>query len=83
MLQSLKKEERTIVFFESPHRVVKTLKELEVALGDVPAVVGRELTKMFEEIKRGTLSELAEYFGGKKQKGEFVVAVGVKKSRNQ
>ncbi|MBI2448199.1 16S rRNA (cytidine(1402)-2'-O)-methyltransferase [Candidatus Microgenomates bacterium] len=78
LLQSLKKENRTIIFFESPHRIVKTLKELENFLGDREAVVGRELTKIFEEIKRGTLSELSEYFGKKKQKGEFVVAINKK-----
>ncbi len=78
LLQSLKDENKTIIFFESPHRIVKTLKELAVALGDREAVVGRELTKMFEEIKRGTLSKLAQYFGSKKQKGEFVVVLDLR-----
>ncbi|NCO44258.1 16S rRNA (cytidine(1402)-2'-O)-methyltransferase [Candidatus Berkelbacteria bacterium] len=65
---------KTLVFFESPHRINKTLQELNQYLGaDCRVVIGRELTKQFEEIIRGTLGELSE----RKcvEKGEFVVAI--------
>src|SRR5690242_14201781 len=59
-LQELKEEERTMVFYESPFRLVKTLEQFAEIFGsDRPASVSRELTKMFEETKRGTLSEIA------------------------
>ena len=72
---SLKEETRTLVFYESPYRLVKTLEELSTHLGDRKASVSRELSKMFEENKRGTLSELAKYFGQKTVKGEIVIIV--------
>ena len=74
-LEKLKDESRTIVLYESPHRIVRTLQELHDALGDRKAVVGRELTKKFEEIRRGTLLELCQYFSSGTVKGEFVVIV--------
>lgn len=69
----------TIVFYESVHRIMKTLKSLSEVLGeDRMIVVGRELTKYYEEIKRGTAQEVLEYYENnpKNVKGEFVVAVG-------
>jgi 16S rRNA (cytidine1402-2'-O)-methyltransferase len=77
MLRRLAEEERTIVLYESPHRIVKTLSELAEHLGpDRRASLGRELTKLHEEINRGTLAELhAEYAGRASIKGEFVVVV--------
>ena len=61
-LESLRNEKRAIVFFESPHRVAETLAEAAEILGaDRPAAVCRELTKTYEEIRRGTLGELAEW----------------------
>ena len=61
-LESLRNERRAIVFFESPHRVAETLAEAADILGaDRPAAVCRELTKTYEEIRRGTLGELAEW----------------------
>lgn len=64
----------TIVFFESPHRISKTINELAEYLGeDCQVVIGRELTKQFEEIVRGTLSELSKR--ELKEKGEFVIAI--------
>ena len=74
-LEKLKDESRTIILYESPHRIVRTLQELHDALGDRKAVVGRELTKKFEEIRRGTLLELCQYFSSGTVKGEFVVIV--------
>lgn len=79
LLTQLAEEERTIVFYESPLRLVKTLEELATYFGqERPCCVSRELTKMFEENKRGTLAEVAAYFKEKGVKGEIVVVVGGK-----
>ena len=74
-LEELADEPRTIVFFESPFRVARTLAECAEALGERRACLGRELTKEFEEIRRGTLAELAQWADGRKVKGEIVLAV--------
>lgn len=74
-LMQLKEEERTIVFYESPHRIVRTLAELEEALGDRKAAVGRELTKKYEEFLRGTLSSIRSELETRTIKGEFVLVV--------
>lgn len=68
-------EDRTIVLYESPHRLLKTLKEIHEFLGDRPIVVARELTKKFEEIVRGTASEVLTYFQKSAPRGEFVVLI--------
>ncbi|MEC5142297.1 16S rRNA (cytidine(1402)-2'-O)-methyltransferase [Chitinophaga sp. 212800010-3] len=69
-------EERTIVFYESPMRLVRTLADLIQYFGpDRPCSVSRELTKMFEENKRGTLQEVHDYYAEKGVKGEIVVVV--------
>lgn len=69
-------EDRTIILYESPHRLVKTLKELGEYLGtEREAAVCRELTKMFEETRRGTVTELAEHYEAKPPKGEIVIVV--------
>ena len=73
---SVENEEATLIYYESPSRLLRTLKQLKAALGDRPAVVARELTKLHEEIKRGTLSELFTYFDKKKARGECVILVG-------
>lgn len=79
MLKKLAEEERTIVLYESPMRLVKTLKELAEYTGaDRQCSVSRELTKMFEETKRGTLAEVAEYFSQKTVKGEIVIVMAGK-----
>jgi 16S rRNA (cytidine1402-2'-O)-methyltransferase len=76
LLRSLAEDERTIIFYESPMRLVKTLEEFAQVFGnDRQCCVSRELTKMFEENKRGTLKEVAEYFKQKTVKGEIVVVV--------
>jgi len=73
---SLRDERRTLVFFESPRRLAGTLAELAVALGaDRRAVVCRELTKTHEEIRRGTLAELADW-AGRGVLGEITLVVG-------
>ena len=73
---SVENEEATLIYYESPKRLLRTLKQLKEILGDRPAVVARELTKLHEEIKRGTLSELYTYFDKKKARGECVILVG-------
>jgi 16S rRNA (cytidine1402-2'-O)-methyltransferase len=76
LLRSLAEDERTMIFYESPMRLVKTLEEFAQVFGnDRQCCVSRELTKMFEENKRGTLKEVAEYFKQKTVKGEIVVVV--------
>ena len=76
LLKKLAEEERTIILYESPMRLVKTLEELAQYLGaDRPCSVSRELTKMFEENKRGTLQEVADYFKSKTVKGEIVIVI--------
>ncbi len=63
MLKSLVNKEYTVVVYESVHRIEKTLAELEEYLGaEYPIVVGREITKKFEEFKRGTIAEVREYY---------------------
>ena len=75
-LMNLVDEDATIVFYESPYRLIKTLKEIFEVLGDRPAVIARELTKMNEEIIRGTVSDLLSYFSNNKPRGEFVIMIG-------
>jgi 16S rRNA (cytidine1402-2'-O)-methyltransferase len=79
LLKQLALEERTIIFYESPMRLVKTLEEMAQYLGpERLCCVSRELTKMFEENKRGSLIEVATYFKEKTVKGEIVVVVAGK-----
>ncbi len=74
-LERLKNEERTIVLYESPHRILKTLQELLEHCGDRKVVVGREMTKIYEEIIRGKLSDVVNDFSTRTIKGEFVVVL--------
>ncbi|MEN2977359.1 16S rRNA (cytidine(1402)-2'-O)-methyltransferase [Tistrella sp. 25B02-3] len=68
-------EPATLVFYDSPNRIARTLAELAEALGPRPAAVARELTKLFEEVVRGTLPELAARFEAATPKGEIVLLV--------
>lgn len=77
-LQILAEEERTIVLYESPHRLVKCLEQLREHMGDRQAAVSREISKLYEETVRGTLTEIITYFTEKGVKGEFVVVVAGK-----
>ncbi|MBI3088001.1 MAG: 16S rRNA (cytidine(1402)-2'-O)-methyltransferase [Candidatus Omnitrophica bacterium] len=77
-LEALKDEERTVVLYESPHRVLKTLREIREVLGDVPMACGRELTKMFEEVRRGPVSELIAHFERHAPRGEFVLVLSTR-----
>ena len=75
-LSDLASYEATLIFYENPKRVVKTLSDIATFLGDRPAVVGRELTKVHEEIIRGTISELLSYFSRESPRGECVIMIG-------
>lgn len=65
----------TLVFFEAPHRLLKTLEELEEVFGDIEIVICRELTKIHEEIRRGKISQALKHFGEVKPKGEFTLLI--------
>jgi len=79
LLKILAGEERTMIFYESPMRLVKTLEEFIQYFGsERPCSVSRELTKMFEENKKGSLQEVCEYFKQKNVKGEIVIVVAGK-----
>lgn len=74
-LEALAREERTIVLFEAPHRLRETLRDLGEALGDRRAAAVRELSKHFEEVVRGRLSQLEEHFATHPPRGEFTLVV--------
>jgi 16S rRNA (cytidine1402-2'-O)-methyltransferase len=82
-LELLKEEERTMVFYESPFRTAKTLLQFAITFGpDREGCVSRELSKKFEENKRGTLQELAEYYTAHPPKGEIVMVVAGKNKKS-
>ena len=84
LIEELAQEKRTIVLFESPHRIVKTLNELYQVMGDRKAVLARELTKIHEEVIRGTLGALATKAEEQKLKGEITLVIsGAPKTRNR
>jgi 16S rRNA (cytidine1402-2'-O)-methyltransferase len=75
-IAELASEERTIVLYVSPHKVEETLADLAQGLGDRPAALARELTKVHEEVRRGTLSELLDGVREQPPRGEIVLVVG-------
>ena len=76
LLKKLAEEERTMIFYESPHRLVKTLQQFQEYFGgERRASVSRELTKMFEETMNGTIIEIINHFSAKEIKGEIVIVV--------
>lgn len=82
-LKKLAEEERTIILYESPMRLIKTLKSLMEFLGyNRPCSVSRELTKIYEETRRGTLQEVCTYFEEHTLKGELVIIIGGKDFEN-
>ncbi|MGN6435249.1 MAG: 16S rRNA (cytidine(1402)-2'-O)-methyltransferase [Agriterribacter sp.] len=84
LFKKLAEEERTIVLYESPMRLVKTLRECMEYLGaERQCCVSRELTKMFEENKRGSLQEVHDYFAAKTVKGEIVVVIEGRDSKSR
>ena len=74
-LERLKSEPRTFILYEAPHRVTDTLADLRDALGDRPMAAARELTKVYEEVLRGTPAELLAHFEQQNPRGEFVLVV--------
>jgi 16S rRNA (cytidine1402-2'-O)-methyltransferase len=78
-MKELVEESRTMIFYESPHRLLKTLEEFAMHFGpERKASVSRELTKLFEETKRGTLEEIKQHFETHTLKGEIVICVAGK-----
>ena len=75
-IKELLNVDNTIILFESPFRLEKTLNQLKEYLGNRSVVVGRELTKLYEEIIRGNLEDVIEYFSKSKVKGEIVIMIG-------
>lgn len=75
-IEGLKDEKRTMVFYESPYRIVKTIEQFLKVFGENrKAAVVREISKIYEESKRGTLKELLDYFKSNEPKGEFVLVI--------
>ena len=82
-LGKLKEEERTMIFYESPFRLIKTLQQfIEVFGEERQASVSREISKMFEENKRGTILDCLNHFSNKTVKGEIVIVVAGKKNNS-
>ncbi|MEP0821485.1 MAG: 16S rRNA (cytidine(1402)-2'-O)-methyltransferase [Ignavibacterium sp.] len=77
-LAQLREETRTVILYESPHRIVKTLGQVLELFGDRQVVVAREMTKKFEEIVRGPVSAVLKEISSKPQRGEYVVLIGGK-----
>jgi len=75
-LDALQQEDRTVILYEAPHKLIKTLEDLSAALGgDRPVTLGRELTKRFEEFWRGTLAEALIHYQSSAPKGEFTLVI--------
>jgi 16S rRNA (cytidine1402-2'-O)-methyltransferase len=83
-LLAIAEEKRTTVMYESPHRLVKCLGQIEEFMGaDRKVCVARELTKLYEEFKRGTAKEVKEYYESNPPKGEIVIVVEGKNEKNE
>ena len=78
VLENLENETRTMIIYEAPHRLTKTLKELEKVLGDRSLTICRELTKKFEEVFQTTIKEAITYYYEKEPKGELVLVIAGK-----
>ncbi len=75
IIEKLDKETRTIILYEAPHKLKNTLEELFSNLGNRNIAITRELTKKYEEVKKGLLNELIEYYKVNEPKGEFVIII--------
>jgi 16S rRNA (cytidine1402-2'-O)-methyltransferase len=82
IFESLKNESRTVIFYETPHRILKVLNEIKNILGEVNIVIARELTKVHEEFLRGTPHELLKHFESRPPKGEMVVLINTRSHFN-
>ncbi len=76
----LAEDPRTIILYESPHRIIKTLKDISEYMGDRQVVIAREITKRYEEFIRGTVTEIREQLDARSIKGEVVIMIGGKKA---
>jgi 16S rRNA (cytidine1402-2'-O)-methyltransferase len=75
-LTALQQEYRTMVFYESPYKLIKTLKDFITTFGkDRKMSISREISKLYEEVNHGTIEEILKHYSGKKPKGEFVLIV--------
>lgn len=74
-LGNLKEEKRTLIFYESPHRLLKSLEDMREVFGNRKIAVARELTKYYEEVARGTIEEIIDSFSHRDVKGEIVIVV--------
>jgi 16S rRNA (cytidine1402-2'-O)-methyltransferase len=74
-LEEFKGLKKTVIFYESPHRLLKVLQDMEGVLPEARIVCAREITKKFEEVKEGAAKELLVHFSVKKPKGEFVLLI--------
>ncbi|MDD6345801.1 MAG: 16S rRNA (cytidine(1402)-2'-O)-methyltransferase [Oscillospiraceae bacterium] len=74
-LESLRDEKRTMIFYEAPHKLISTLKDMLEYFGDRKISLCRELTKVYEEVLRMTISEAVEYYSVKSPKGEYVLVI--------
>jgi 16S rRNA (cytidine1402-2'-O)-methyltransferase len=82
-IESFKSEDRTIIFYESPHRLLKTLDDIREVFNDPIIVCVREITKKFEETRTGKASVLFDHFTRHAPKGEFVVLINLKEARSK
>ena len=78
LLEQLEEVRETIIFYESPHRIIDTLKDVADILGDREIVLARELTKIYEEVLRGRVSEIQNQITGRKIKGEITLVISGK-----
>lgn len=78
LLKEMEGVRETLIFYESPHRITETLKDIYDILGDREIVLTRELTKAYEEVLRGKVSQIQEQIGGRKLKGEITLVVSGK-----
>ena len=83
ILQHLEEVKETLVFYESPHRVAETLKEIVEILGDREMVLTRELTKVYEEVFRGRISEIQKQIGNRSLKGEITLVISGKTRKSE
>ena len=82
-LDEIKNEKRTMIFYEAPHKLQATLRDMLDTFGERQMAVCRELTKLHEQVLRLTLSEAIEYFGANEPKGEFVLIIEGKKEEDE
>jgi 16S rRNA (cytidine1402-2'-O)-methyltransferase len=78
LLKQFEETKETLIFYESPHRIFETLEDIFEILGDREMVLTRELTKIYEEVLRGKVSEIQSQIGGRKLKGEITVVISGK-----